>query len=318
MCSSLLATPGHRALAQTISTATITEIVDSNQVYIQNRVARVNSVARQRQQVQTRAARASLRFNTGAVARLAHNSSLVVGQCAQINRGTLLVNGSLNGCSTSTVAGVRGTIYTIKVTDTGETIIQVFEGEVVVERHLNPETVTPLGEDFDPIDPTQDPTRPVFDPMASFVNPLKPPIQPGAPQLESKLGLQLARPNPEAEPQAEPQAEPEREVGAEPEREVGVDPERETVDFTLEDEIVLLPGQQLIVNGDMEQAVLANLDPEDFIRLLEGPLIRGFAVEIPGIANLRRSFQQLFPSVPLPTFWVPSLPRPRILFPFLF
>jgi hypothetical protein len=183
VCSSLLPTPGHQAQAQAVSAATITEIVDSNQVYIQNRVAQVNSVARQRQQVQTRSARASLRFDTGAIARLAHNSSMVVGQCAQLSRGTLLVNGSLNGCSTSTVAGVRGTIYTIEVTEADETIIQVFEGEVVVERNLNPEPTDPMVEDFDPLDPTQDPIRPTFDPVVPFVNPLEPPMRPSEPPV---------------------------------------------------------------------------------------------------------------------------------------
>ncbi|MEB3290501.1 MAG: hypothetical protein VKI82_11340, partial [Leptolyngbya sp.] len=124
--------PQSAAWAQTVSSATVTEVLDGNQVFIQEQRAAVNSVAQRQQRVRTQAARASLRFDNGAVARLSHNSSLVVGQCAQLNRGTLLVNGSLNGCSTTTIAGVRGTIYTMEVTEAGETIIQVFEGEVTV------------------------------------------------------------------------------------------------------------------------------------------------------------------------------------------
>ncbi|WP_206753721.1 hypothetical protein [Leptolyngbya sp. FACHB-60] len=348
--SSLLAIPGQRAQGQSISAATVTEILDSNQVYIQNRAAQVNSVAQQRQQVRTRDARASLRFNTGAVARLAHNSSLVVGQCAQLNRGTLLVNGNLNGCSTSVVAGVRGTIYTIEVTETGETIVQVFEGEVVVERHANPEPVDPMAGDFDPIDPSLDPRVPNTDPVVPFINPM-----PSSPTTEpSPVGSPdpVVAPEPAVTPEPavipEPAVTPEPAGIPEPTTPTGtlteplgfftapkqnssspIDGEdskpipadatqAETVDFTPEDSITVAEGQQVIVAAEDDEAVISSLSAEDFIDLLEGPLIDGFAVEIPGMANLRRSFEQLFPGVPLPYYWVPSIPTPPIRFPFPF
>lgn len=338
--SSLLALPGQRAQGQSISAATVTEVLDSNQVYIQNRAAQVNSVAQQRQQVRTRDARASLRFNTGAVARLAHNSSLVIGQCAQINRGTLLVNGNLNGCSTSTVAGVRGTIYTIEVTETGETIIQVFEGEVVVAR--NPEPIEPMADDFDPLDPSLDPTVPTTDPVVPFVNPMEPSTPPSepAPVEPPPLGL----PDPTVPPDPTPPTTPTTPIpttpltgppltfltapkqnssssvdGENPKPALPTDEtQAETVDFTPQDTITLAVGQQVIVDAEDDEAVISSLSPEDFIDLLEGPLINGFAVEIPGIANLRRSFEQLFPGVPLPYYWLPSIPSPPIRFPFPF
>ncbi|MBE9159547.1 hypothetical protein IQ265_22325 [Nodosilinea sp. LEGE 06152] len=364
--SVLLALPGYEAEAQTSSAATVTEILDSNQVYIQNRAAQVNSVAQQRQQVRTRAARTSLRFNNGAVARLAHNSSLVVGQCAQLNRGTLLVNGTLNGCSTSTVAGVRGTIYTIEVTDTGETIIQVFEGEVVVERNLNPVTVDPMADEFNPLDPSLDPVVPGTDPVVPFANPTEPPASPGtSPEINSpgaspgieppttgpgSPGFELPlEPNPSTPPTSPPPgpttdplgslgnkpvegllvaAQPGLKQDGSPSSDVDSDsalPEEnveeadgETVDFSEDDSLTIAEGQQVIIDADNDEAVILALSPEDFIDLLEGPLIEGFVLEIPGMANLRRSFEQLFPGVPLPYYWVPSIPSPPIRFPFPF
>ncbi|OKH51151.1 hypothetical protein NIES30_03565 [Phormidium tenue NIES-30] len=342
--SSLLAIPGQRALGQSSATATVTEILDSNQVYIQNRAAQVNSVAQQRQQVRTRDARASLRFNTGAVARLAHNSSLVVGQCAQLNRGTLLVNGNLNGCSTTVVAGVRGTIYTIEVTDTGETIVQVFEGEVVVGRNANPEPIEAMSNDFDPLDPSLDPAIPTTDPVVPFVNPMEPQTPPTEPSpvappdpITPAPDPVTPNPDPVIPPSTEPPASTFDPMGfgsplkrsrlvaanslgaANKQTDASTrDADAETVEFTPEDSITVAEGQQVVVDAEEDEAVISPLSPEDFIDLLEGPLIDGFAVEIPGMANLRRSFEQLFPGIPLPYYWVPAIPSPPIRFPFPF
>ncbi|MGB3308346.1 MAG: hypothetical protein WBG32_21060 [Nodosilinea sp.] len=362
--SMLLAAPEYQAQAQANSAATVTEILDSNQVYIQNRTARVNSLAQQRQQVRTRAARTSLRFNSGAVARLAHNSSLVVGQCAQLNRGLLLVNGTLNGCSTSTVAGVRGTIYTIEVTDMGKTIIQVYEGEVVIKRNLNPKPVDPMADGFDPLDPSLDPVVPVTDPVVPFVNPMEPPASPGPSPVIDPPGpspVDPPGPSPVIDP---PTTGPENSPGLEPPFDPSTEPipppatsplgikttngllaaaqfklkqdgpldssadpapalpeattDGETVDFTEDDLLTIAEGQQVIIEVGDDQAVILALSPEDFIDLLEGPLIDGFAVAIPGMANLRRSFEQLFPGVLLPYYWVPPIPSPLIRFPFPF
>ena len=122
----------------TINQARITEILDGNQVYINGKQAGVNAVATKGQRVSTRNARAQLSFNTGAVGRLAHNSVLTIGQCANLQEGTLLVNGSVNGCTNSTTAGVRGTTYVMAVNETGQEEIQVLEGEVVLSKRVNP------------------------------------------------------------------------------------------------------------------------------------------------------------------------------------
>ncbi|MCS6813810.1 MAG: hypothetical protein NZ772_09610 [Cyanobacteria bacterium] len=87
--------------------ATISEILDGNQVFIQSRQAKVNDQARRGQKVMTRDARAAILFNNGAVGRLGKNSVLTVGdRCAQIRRGQILVSGPASSCSSSVVAGV--------------------------------------------------------------------------------------------------------------------------------------------------------------------------------------------------------------------
>jgi hypothetical protein len=121
--------------AAQIQQAKVTQVLDSNQVYIQNRQAKVNDRAKQGERVRTGRARAQLSFNTGAVARLAYNSVLTVGQCAQLKQGTLLVSGVVSGCTPSVVAGVRGTTYVLEVNEAGQTQVKVLEGKVAVRRN---------------------------------------------------------------------------------------------------------------------------------------------------------------------------------------
>lgn len=124
------------AIAQStkIKQAKVTQVLDSNQVYIQNRQAKVNDRANQGERVRTGRARAQLSFNTGAIARLAYNSTLTVGQCASLRQGTLLVSGAINGCTPSVVAGVRGTTYVLEVNGAGQTEVKVLEGQVAISR----------------------------------------------------------------------------------------------------------------------------------------------------------------------------------------
>jgi hypothetical protein len=117
-----------------INRAEIMQILDSAEVYIQNKQAKVKDSANKGQRVRTADARAQLQFNTGAIGRLAHNSVLTVGQCARLQKGSLLVNGAMNGCTSSVVAGVRGTTYVLEVNETGEANIKVLEGEVTLTR----------------------------------------------------------------------------------------------------------------------------------------------------------------------------------------
>lgn len=121
----------------TVNRAEITQILDSSDVFIQNKQAKVKDSAQKGQRVRTADARAQLLFNTGAVGRLAHNSVLTVGQCARLKKGTLLINGAMNGCTSSVVAGVRGTTYLLEVDEAGEAQVKVLEGEVTVTKPAN-------------------------------------------------------------------------------------------------------------------------------------------------------------------------------------
>jgi hypothetical protein len=123
----------------TANQATVKEILDGTQVFIQEQQAKVNDVARQRQRVRTGDARTELTFPNGAVARLSKNSSLSIGSCARLQRGALLVNGAANSCTATIVAGVRGTTYVLEVDESGKQEIKVLEGEVVVRRVATPD-----------------------------------------------------------------------------------------------------------------------------------------------------------------------------------
>lgn len=262
--------------AQGVTQATVTEIVDGNQVFIQDRQAQVNSVARRQQQVRTRSARAELQFNTGAIARLSQNSSLTVGQCANLERGTLLVNGPLNGCTRSTVSGVRGTIYTLEVNDEGLETLTVFEGQVAVTRRSDADFDAPIPSD-------------------STLPEAPPPDSPAPDSTEINS------------PPAGWQAQTD---GGGPEE---VSPE-DRVDLTQEP-VVVAEGQSLSYDPEQQQAAIRQLTPEDFERLLRGPLISDFTQEIPGIGDLQSAFERLFPSLPFP---IPSLPGLPIRLPFPF
>jgi len=127
------------AQSRAITQATITEILQGNQVYIQNRLAQVRDLARSGEQVRTGQARISLRFNTGAVGRLGANTVLTVGsQCLQLQQGQILVNGVANGCTRNHVAGVRGTMYLLEVDEQQQEHFTVLEGQVSLTQRDRP------------------------------------------------------------------------------------------------------------------------------------------------------------------------------------
>lgn len=135
ICIFALAAPQLAPVSAQSTQATVQEILDGNQVFIQNQQAYVNDVARANQQVRTGNSRTALLFNTGAVARLSANSVLSIGQCAQLSRGTILVNGAINACSSGITTGVRGTTYLLELDESGNQQVTVLEGEVIVKRN---------------------------------------------------------------------------------------------------------------------------------------------------------------------------------------
>ncbi|HEY9651661.1 MAG TPA: hypothetical protein V6C95_13420 [Coleofasciculaceae cyanobacterium] len=128
------------SIAQQVSRATIIEILDSDQVFIQNKKAQKNDIAEVGQQVRTAQARTGLRFNNNASIRLGRNSSFIVGsQCVQLRGGQAVVAGGVRGCIGSVIAVTRGTIYTLEVDEQGEGKIQVLEGEIELYDLENPD-----------------------------------------------------------------------------------------------------------------------------------------------------------------------------------
>jgi FecR protein len=176
------------AQTSAINQARVTEILDSDQVYIQSNRARLNDLANRGQRVTTGTARAQLNFNTGAVARLSPNSVLTVGQCAQLQRGILLVNGAANGCTASVTAGVRGTTYILEVDDQGQEQIKVLEGEVVVTRQTEA-----LPDDDATATPSTSPDT-AADPPDAAIAPTIPPTIP-TPDDATASDPSMAQPN---------------------------------------------------------------------------------------------------------------------------
>ena len=249
------------ARAPTITQARITQVLDSPQVFIQNRQAKLNDSAKRGQRVRTGKARAQLTFNTGAIGRLAQNSVLTVGQCARLQQGTLLVNGAMNGCTASVVAGVRGTTYVLEA-NRGNRGLKVLEGEVVVSQRQAPNDTEPTAGNKQFSLPSGLPKLPSF-PRNPASRPLPKPLEP-----------------------------------------IDIFP-------TNEKQVVLKAGEKVTISANGTLGLVEKLTQGDFTSLLTGNLFNGYTVQLPGMAKIQASFQQLFPGVPFPVR-LPCLPSLRL------
>jgi hypothetical protein len=134
LLSGLHSTP---AIAQ-INQAIIQEIVKSeedaeeNGVFIDEDPAELEAIALLKQKIATQASSTSLLFSNGAAGRLGPESSVIVGQCIEVQQGLLLASGPANGCTATFEIGVEGTVYVMGVNADRETQIKVLEGEVTV------------------------------------------------------------------------------------------------------------------------------------------------------------------------------------------
>lgn len=246
-----------------INQAKITQVLDGSQVFIQNKQAKLNDAANRGQRVRTGQARAQLTFNTGAIGRLAQNSVLTVGQCARLQQGVLLVNGAMNGCTSSVVAGVRGTTYVLEANATGNAGIKVLEGEVIVTRRQEP-------DDTEPAEGNK---------------------QFSLPSVLPKL--------PSVPPEPDPSPSPEAPGGS-------IDRPPSSAN-----QIVLKAGEKVSISPTGNLGLVEKLTQGDFTNLLTGTLFNGFTVQLPGMAKIQASFQQLFPGVPFP-IRLPRIPIPGI------
>lgn len=114
--------------------ATVQEILDGKEVFINQKMAVVRQKATAPELVSTKNSRAQLAFSGGAGARLNRFSLLRLGaSCFLLEKGQVLVSGPQNGCTSSARLSVRGTNYVIDVQEDGSAELSVLEGSVEVE-----------------------------------------------------------------------------------------------------------------------------------------------------------------------------------------
>lgn len=122
------------AAASSAEKATVREILDGKELYIDERQARVKDTAVTPQEVSTRNSRGQLSFSSGAAGRLNRFSQLRLGSdCFLLSKGQVLVSGQQNGCTRSSRLSVRGTNYILDVDENGASELSVLEGSVEVE-----------------------------------------------------------------------------------------------------------------------------------------------------------------------------------------
>ncbi len=280
-----------------VNLATISEILDGNQVFIQNRQASVNDRASRGQRVLTREARAALLFNNGAVGRLGKNSILTVGdRCAQLRRGQILVSGAANSCSSSVVAGVRGTTYLLEVDDNDQTFVKVLEGEVSV---ASERVVIPEDGEFGTIVPNS---------PSHTVQPIQP--IPGNPSRGKSGNKQLPWSIPV--PTSSTPAPSQSQSSSSPSQPDNTSTGGGTV-------TVVKSGEKVAYNPSQGTfGAVEKMTQQEFEAILTGALFDGFTIQIPGLQEVQQSFQSLFPGVPFPIS-VPGLSIPApIRLPFGF
>jgi hypothetical protein len=306
--------------AQNINQASVKELIDGNQVFIQERQANLNDIARLNESVRTGSSRAELAFNTGAVARLSQNSVLVVGECAQLNSGTLLVNGAVNGCTSSVVAGVQGTTYLLEVDDKGNQKVTVLEGTVVVKKRKQQSepTTTPKPGTTDPTTkpsttkpsvPTDPNVKPNTTKQYSAPTPPAPAPSVPTPPVRQQTPQPSNFPDPNRQ-QTKPLTDPSLPSSdSKPVLTIEPQPTPKPSPASGESEsVVLTAGQKLEVDNLGALGLIQKLTQGEFEGLLGGDLFKGFGSQIPGIDKVRSAFEGLFPGVSFPMPQLPSIP----------
>jgi hypothetical protein len=294
LCIFALAAPQLAPVSAQATQATVKEILDGNQVFIQNgqstRRAAVNDVAGQPQIVRTGNSRTALLFNTGAVARLSANSLLKIGQCANLRRGTILINGAMNACSAGITTGVRGTTYLLEIDDTGKQNVTVLEGEVVVTRNA---TRNENAIDNEKIK------------QFNFPQP-------------SRIDLPQENPQPSRplEPLKVDPANNKPVLNVEQNSQNNNSQNNNSRNNQETRQVVLKSGEKLEVDPKGVLGVVQQLSENEFVNLLKGNLFEGFTSQIPGIDKVRSVFEGLFPGANFPIS-LPNLPNislPRLPF----
>lgn len=132
--AALLFTPLATAAELSTARATVEEILDGPELYIDRTQARVKQSAQAPQTMSTGRSRGQIGFSTGATGRLNRHSLLQLGQrCFLLNRGEVLVSGAQAACTRATRLSVRGTNFILGLNAADETDLTVLEGELELE-----------------------------------------------------------------------------------------------------------------------------------------------------------------------------------------
>ncbi len=314
LLSALLAIAGQgtflasMAHGQTITSAKVQEIIDGTEVYIQNRQAKINDTAYAKHRVNTGNSRTELLLNNNAVLRLAKNSALTIGQCANLRKGSLMISGKLNGCTANMTSGVRGTTYLITINDNGKEEVKVLEGEVVVTREVKVSTTNndPLAnlddapnlnnpqndlQNFDFAIPSDKDKQ--FTSGPSLPDPNTVNNRPMFPNTYGDLFPKSNQPGGDA---------------------LLLREDKKPILETRQprQEVILKAGEkvELDVAGGVLGAIQA-MTQSDFEQVLRGNLFQGFQNQIPGFDKVRNTFQNLFPGANFPIA-VPTIPTPSL------
>lgn len=109
--------------------ARVQEILDGNELFIDDKQARVNQLAFRPEVIATRNSRGSVAFSSGAQARISKNTQLRLGaDCARLVKGQMLISGKQNTCVGSVRMSVRGTHYIVEVLEDGTTQVAALDG----------------------------------------------------------------------------------------------------------------------------------------------------------------------------------------------
>lgn len=115
------------------SQATVREILDRPELFIDRRKAKVKDVAQQPESLKTLQCRAQLAFANGAGGRMIKGSTIRLGECLFISQGSVLVSGPMCACSRSVKVCSKNTNYILEAMEDGDAAVTSLEGTLEVQ-----------------------------------------------------------------------------------------------------------------------------------------------------------------------------------------
>ena len=139
--------PAAAAVPVPADRATVLEILDGQDLWIERRRARVRDRAVAPELLRTGSSRAMLAFRADAAARMNRASQLRLGsRCFLLERGQILLSGPQTLCTRSARLSVRGTHVLLEVDPGGAATVSVLEGRVDVETSGAAAALTSVGQ----------------------------------------------------------------------------------------------------------------------------------------------------------------------------